>query len=105
MAVFSVAAVSVMMEWHLTVLVWTSLMTSDVRHLFILLFFFCHIYIFLGSVCSSHLPVLFFNHWVVCFLISEFSEFFMCFGNRSFIKYVGGLVTKLCLTLATSWTI
>ena len=29
----------------------------------------------------------------------------MCFGNRSFIKYVGGLVTKLCLTLATSWTI
>ena len=26
-------------------------------------------------------------------------------GNRSFIKYVGGLVTKLCLTLATSWTV
>ena len=29
----------------------------------------------------------------------------MCSGNRSFIEYVGGLVTKLCLTLATSWTV
>ena len=92
-----------MMEWHLMVLVCTSLMTSDVKHCFILLF--CHIYVFLCSVCSSHLPVLFFNSWVVCFLISEFSEFFMYSGNRSFIKYVGGLVTKLYLTFATLWTV
>ena len=44
MAVFSVVAVLVMMEWRLMVLVCTSLMTRDVKHRFILLF--CHIYVF-----------------------------------------------------------
>ena len=44
------------------------------------------LYISFGEVFIQELSHLF--HWVVCFLINEYQDFFVYFGYNSFIRYL-----------------
>ena len=85
---FLILAILIGVLWNVIVLICLSLMTNDVKHLFMCLFaiwVFCSFFFFWCSGCSNFRPF----KKSDCFLINGFGEFFLYSGDESVLcRYV-----------------